>query len=251
MSKLFTENKKEDESVPARTNLTKACPQCLAQIPISAKKCSHCGSDLRTWSARHPFLGAILVIVVFLFVVGILGNIIQQGNGSSTPNQSGGISPTPTPIVASVTPQPTKPQPKKAQIKNTSPIPTTNQTAVFQNTTNNTAPTPSPTQAWHTVQTFSGNGDINTSTFTIQGSQWEIKWSATAESNDSYCQQNGCNLLIQPYHPANDLADSNIYADDIKTTESGSGYFYDSGQFYLKITEGNLTNWTITVLDYY
>ena len=38
--------KKKDEAPPAAPT-TKACPQCLMDIPLQAKRCGHCTSEVR------------------------------------------------------------------------------------------------------------------------------------------------------------------------------------------------------------
>lgn len=37
---------KKKEEAPAAAPTTKVCPYCLSEIPIGAKKCAHCASDL-------------------------------------------------------------------------------------------------------------------------------------------------------------------------------------------------------------
>jgi ribosomal protein L40E len=74
------ENQPEEKSTAATT---KQCPHCKAEIPISAKKCSHCGSDFRVWFARHPFLTVIFGLVILIFLVGLGGggsssNVVHQ-----------------------------------------------------------------------------------------------------------------------------------------------------------------------------
>ena len=50
---------------------TKKCSKCKEDIQPDAKKCKHCGSDLKNWFVRHKILTGLLV----LFVIGIIGNI--------------------------------------------------------------------------------------------------------------------------------------------------------------------------------
>src|SRR3990170_99530 len=40
-------NFKKKEEAPPAVPTTKECPQCLSTIPIQAKKCGHCTSDLK------------------------------------------------------------------------------------------------------------------------------------------------------------------------------------------------------------
>jgi len=37
--------------VPAAPPVTKACPECLSDIPIAAKRCAHCGQPVQVSSA--------------------------------------------------------------------------------------------------------------------------------------------------------------------------------------------------------
>jgi large conductance mechanosensitive channel len=37
---------KREEKAPAAAATTKACPQCLMEVPLAAKKCGHCTSQL-------------------------------------------------------------------------------------------------------------------------------------------------------------------------------------------------------------
>jgi hypothetical protein len=53
---------------------TKQCQHCQAEVPYSATKCSHCGSDQRSWINRHPILAIISVFFCILFVSSALGN---------------------------------------------------------------------------------------------------------------------------------------------------------------------------------
>src|SRR4051812_39127052 len=65
---------------------TKVCPQCKTEIPIGAKKCPNCQSDLRNWAARHPL---ILLIIAVPFLVGILSGIVGDSQPAvATPTES-------------------------------------------------------------------------------------------------------------------------------------------------------------------
>ena len=46
------------------TNLSQ-CPKCKEEIQIGAKKCKHCGADLRNWFIKHW-------IITFLIICGFL-----------------------------------------------------------------------------------------------------------------------------------------------------------------------------------
>lgn len=64
-------------------NPTKKCPQCFAEVPAKAKKCSHCGSKL-----PQPTSMLVKVLAV-LFGVGLFTSIfagIASGPSSSAPS---------------------------------------------------------------------------------------------------------------------------------------------------------------------
>ncbi|MDE1925077.1 MAG: hypothetical protein KGH79_02770 [Patescibacteria group bacterium] len=145
----------------------------------------------------------------------------------------------PAPPAQTATPKPkaTTPTPAPSTSQSSTPAPV--------------AQTPPPVPAsWHTVATFSGSGNKNTDTFTIKGSQWRIQWSATADSSDSFCSQNGCTFSAQIVKPGDnfptDYVQSSVY-----TTKSDSSNFYTTGTFYLKLNTYLINSWTVTVEDYY
>lgn len=57
----------------------KNCPQCGEEVLIIAKKCKHCGSDLRTSFVKHP-TGYILLIFLALILLFILSS---SGSGTN------------------------------------------------------------------------------------------------------------------------------------------------------------------------
>ena len=72
--------------VIASEPVIKRCPHCKAEIPVSAKKCSHCGSDLRAWPLRHPIL-SIFLIIILLILIGDASKPTQQVNVPSNSAQ--------------------------------------------------------------------------------------------------------------------------------------------------------------------
>lgn len=49
---------------------TGRCPKCRENIQPLAKKCKHCGADLRNWFIRHKVITAFLVV----FAIGIIAS---------------------------------------------------------------------------------------------------------------------------------------------------------------------------------
>jgi hypothetical protein len=59
---------------------TKKCPKCKEEIAKDAKKCKHCGADLRNWFIRHKVWSVILGVIV----LAIIGSAIGGSNDSTT-----------------------------------------------------------------------------------------------------------------------------------------------------------------------
>ncbi len=99
-----------------------------------------------------------------------------------------------------------------------------------------TAP-PAPPASWHTVATFSGQTQKNTSAFAIQGSQWRIIWQ---ETGDGYFGAD-----------ADSPDGSGSYCSIANLAGSGSDttYCYKSGTYYISVNTAQ--SWTMTVEDYY
>jgi len=92
-------------------------------------------------------------------------------------------------------------------------------------------------KTWHTVETFSGQTQKNTSSFSIQGSQWRVNWQ---ETGDGYFGAN-----------ADSPDDSGDYCSIANIAGSGSDttYCYKSGTYYIHVNTAQ--SWSITVEDYY
>jgi hypothetical protein len=69
-------NIEENNMSNENTSGVKNCPQCHAEIPLLAKKCSQCRSDFRVWPVRHPILSILIVLVLLV----IFGSSQQQTN---------------------------------------------------------------------------------------------------------------------------------------------------------------------------
>jgi uncharacterized protein (UPF0333 family) len=157
----------------------------------------------------------------------------------------------------STTPTKIKSTSSQTSTSNPQPTPTPTYTTpsgavVTPNGTTVNAP-PAPPASWHTVQTFSGSDTSNTSPFSVQGSRWQIQWTAAADASAStFCQQYGCSFGIQIMTTSDNTQQDYILENNINTaSKSGSSYFYTPGEYYLKVSGGNMNNWTATVLDYY
>ncbi len=110
-----------------------------------------------------------------------------------------------------------------------------------------TAPISDVPRSWNVVVQFSGTSDKNTESFTIQETQWRIRWSATA--NYSYCLENGCLFAIQVCDMQKDYCENSLITD-ISGTESDTSNFYSAGTYYIKISAVSIDNWNVVVEDY-
>lgn len=93
-------------------------------------------------------------------------------------------------------------------------------------------------KTWHTVSTFSGQTQKNTSTFTIQGSQWRITWQ---ETGDGY-------FGADAESPDGDITKYCSIAN-LVGSGSDSTYCYAPGTYYISVNTAN--SWSMTVEDYY
>lgn len=62
---------------------TKKCPKCQENIQSGAKKCKHCGADLRNWFVRHKVWTGILAFIVLVIVISAVGGEEDKNNNSS------------------------------------------------------------------------------------------------------------------------------------------------------------------------
>lgn len=66
---------------------TKKCPKCKEDIAKGAKKCKHCGADLRRWFARHKIITGWLIFGLLAFL-SILGNSTDTSQTAKVGEQS-------------------------------------------------------------------------------------------------------------------------------------------------------------------
>ena len=72
-----------ENQAPQSEGKRKKCTQCMGDVDVKAKKCIHCGSDLRSWINRHPLM------TLFLLVVGlVMFPFIMAGINNTTSNES-------------------------------------------------------------------------------------------------------------------------------------------------------------------
>lgn len=72
--------KLSNSSEPKVSGETKKCPECLADIPKEAKKCSHCGTKQKATTSKGKF-------IFLLIVLGIsMSTLISVGDSLSEPS---------------------------------------------------------------------------------------------------------------------------------------------------------------------
>ncbi|MDP3697120.1 MAG: serine protease [Candidatus Taylorbacteria bacterium] len=109
-----------------------------------------------------------------------------------------------------------------------------------------TTPIPVVARSWNTVIQFSGTGNKNTESFTIQEAQWRIRWSATTSSD---CFGNGCPFVIRICDLQKGYCGDSI-RDDISGIKNDVSNFYSTGTYYLQISGVSIKNWTAVVEIY-
>lgn len=99
------------------------------------------------------------------------------------------------------------------------------------------------TPQWATLQSFSGNGNANTTPFTITSSAWNVVWTCDPRS-----EGNGYHLDVDAVHPAATDGPTvvNMQCDPgDPTTWRGQTAEYATGTFYLSVASDG--PWTLTV----
>lgn len=68
---------------------TKKCPKCQEEVLKDAKKCKHCGADLRNWFMRHKIITALFVFYLIGSVFMNGANNVKNNNVSTSGNVQG------------------------------------------------------------------------------------------------------------------------------------------------------------------
>jgi hypothetical protein len=100
---------------------------------------------------------------------------------------------------------------------------------------------PPTSKSWHTVTTFSGQGDKDTDSFTIKGDKWKITWTTTYD-NEEYAGFYGF------AYPEGETV---MYATSFDGLSGDTTVHEGNDQYYLKIITANLDSWSVTIEDYY
>lgn len=185
---------------------TKKCPKCQEDIQLGAKNCKHCGADLRNWFVRHKIITGILI----LFVIGIIGSAMDGGENNKQTNSN-----------------------STATINESSPK--TEDKEV-----------PSKPKEWYEVQTFSGKGNQDTSSFTISGDKVKITAATSGGSSG-----------IGTYSSVSLESDNGSYLGaglSISTEGAEDGHGETTyrnlkpGDYYISVISG--VNWEVKVEEY-
>jgi len=59
---------------------TKKCRECHSDVPVKAKKCPKCQTNLRNWFRRHP----VMVLVLLVFVIFMYNSVTSDLDSAST-----------------------------------------------------------------------------------------------------------------------------------------------------------------------
>ncbi len=97
---------------------------------------------------------------------------------------------------------------------------------------------------WQTVTTITGSSDQTTDYFNVPTNEWSVTWSYTPDPQ--YPQYAGFYFYIYP------KGETAVYVDSVSATgdrqTSGTSYVHEgSKDYYLKILDANIPNYTIQI----
>lgn len=78
----------------------KKCKDCKKEIDSKAKKCPHCQTDQRGWSARHPILTGLGVIILLVIIMSAVGG--NKGGSTQTATTASTDTTKSAPVVAKI-----------------------------------------------------------------------------------------------------------------------------------------------------
>lgn len=164
-----------------------------------------------------------------------------SGNTSSTNQADSATTPAPTPT--------STPAPTSTYTTPSGAVVDQNGNVVSSGTTAPTTPSsaPSTSATWHTAYTYSGNSDVNTPPFALQGQEQKIEYQCTVpESDDQESAYFGGMIQSTTGY------DGDAFANTVACPTSNTTYEYSlsPGQYYLDLEPIN-ASYSVTVLDYY
>ena len=107
-------------------------------------------------------------------------------------------------------------------------------------------------KSWHPVTTFSGKEDKNTTSFTIQGDIWRVKFTASSSTAPEYLSLYG--HIYPKGKTVGGIGDVEYGKYDFISGGVCDETFYlleGNGDYYIRIREANLDSWKVEVEDYY
>ncbi len=129
---------------------------------------------------------------------------------------------------------------------------------VVSNSNNPSLTSPTNSPSWHTVSTFSGAGDMNTTTFTLRGNESRLQWSYYTNQPEIALFSVFVYTQSDPYVPVTQAVCRDVNTDlpyscpaPTSSRESGTQHInYGPNTLYLEMIT-TVTSWNIVVEDYY
>jgi len=96
---------------------------------------------------------------------------------------------------------------------------------------------------WHTVTTFSGSNDKTTSSFTIKGDEWRVKYTVSGDPEYAFF-----GVFLRSKKTDRSVSSWSCDEGDCSDTQ----YIYKGyGDYYFEVWAANLDSWKLEVEDYY